>query len=147
MAKNSANNESASTARFGYVSAYDPARHMAKIIFPDKDNLISGWLPVSINKSLRDKQENHLEAGEHVFCVMQGNGIESGCVLCAIYDDTNKPVIGEQSKSVINFEDGTTIIYDKQNHELNISCVGSVIINSQAFIVNAPVIHIPPNTI
>ena len=38
------NNESAEIGRFGYVSAYDPKRHMARIEFPDKGNLVSAWL-------------------------------------------------------------------------------------------------------
>ena len=118
--------ESASIARFGYVSDYDPARHMARIQFPDKDNLISGWIPVSVRNSLRNHDEHHLDIGEHVFCVMQGNGLESGCVVCAVYDDTNKSYVGDKDKRAINFSDGTSIIYDRANNELNVNSVKNI---------------------
>ena len=118
--------EQASISRFGYVSDYDPARHMARIQFPDKDNLISGWLPVSVRNSLRNHDEHHLDIGEHVFCVMQGNGLESGCVVCAVYDDTNKSQVGDKDKRAINFSDGSSIIYDRANNELNINSVKNI---------------------
>lgn len=130
MAKNNTNNESASTARFGYVSAYDPARHMAKIRFPDKDDLISDWLPVAVRNSLKNHDEHHFDIDEHVFCVMQGNGIESGCVLCAIYDDTNQTRVSDKDKRAVTFEDGTSIIYDRNNKKLLINCVGDIEIHA-----------------
>ena len=126
MAKNNNNNESACTARFGTVSAYDEKKHMAKIKFPDKDDLISGWLPVAVRNSLKNHDENHLDIDEHVFCIMQGNGIESGCVICAIYDEKNKPPVHEQDKRAITFDDDTTIIYDRKEHKLIINCVGDI---------------------
>ena len=130
MAKNNLNNESSSVARFGYVSAYDEKKHMAKILFPDKDNLISGWIPVAVRNSLKNHDEHHFDIGEHVFCVMQGNGIESGCVLCAVYDDTNKPPVSDQNKRAVTFDDGTSIIYDRSSKKLSINCVGDIEIHS-----------------
>ena len=130
MSKNNADNESSSIARFGYVSAYDAKKHMAKVLFPDKDNLISGWLPVAVRNSLKNHDEHHFDIGEHVFCVMQGNGLESGCILCAVYDDTNKPPVSNQDKRAITFDDGTSIIYDRDNKKLLINCVGDIEIHA-----------------
>ena len=124
--------EEKSVARFGYVSDYDAARHMARIQFPDKNNLVSGWIPVAVRNSLKNHDEHHLDIGEHVFCVMQGNGTESGCVLCAVYDDTNKSHVGNKDKRSVTFDDGTQIIYDRAAKKLEINCSGDIEITAQS---------------
>ncbi len=120
------NNESGSLGRFGYVSDYDPKRHMARVEFPDKGNLVSAWLPVAVSNTRKNHDECHLDIGEHVFCSMMGNGLEVGVVLCSIYDDTNKPPTGDDNTRKITFEDGTEFSYDRKNHKLSISCVGDI---------------------
>ncbi len=112
--------------RYGVVSDYDAKRHMARIKFPDKDNLVSGWLPVVIPNSLKNHDELHLDINEHVVCIMTGNGIEAGAVIGSIYDDTNKPPEGNQNIRKITFSDGTEIFYNRENHELKINCVGDI---------------------
>ena len=124
------NNEAGSLGRFGYVSDYDPKRHMARIQFPDKGNLVSAWLPVAVTNSKKNKDECHLDIGEHVFCSMMGNGLEAGVVLCSIYDDTNKPPTGDADTRKVTFDDGTEIIYDRKNKNLQINCVGDVEIHA-----------------
>ena len=125
------NNEASGVNRFGYVSDYDPKRHMARITFPDKDDLVSDWLPVAIPNSKNNKDECHLDIGEHVFCSMLGNGLEAGVVLCSIYDDENKPETGNQDIRKVKFEDGTEISYDRKNKLLNVNCVGDIEIHAQ----------------
>ena len=120
------NNEASGVNRFGYVSDYDPKRHMARVHFPDKGDLVSNWLPVAIPNSKKNKDECHLDIGEHVFCSMLGNGLEAGVVLCSIYDDENKPPTGNQDIRTVHFEDGTEISYDRNKHKLTISCVGDI---------------------
>lgn len=112
--------------RYGVVSDYDAKRHMARIKFPDKDNLVSGWLPVVIPNSLKNHDELHLDINEHVVCIMTGNGIEAGAVIGSIYDDTNKPPEGNQNIRKITFSDGTEIFYNREKHELKINCVGDI---------------------
>ena len=127
---NNKNTENASVARFGYISDYDAETHMARVIFPDKDNLPSAWLPVVIPNSLRNKDEIHLDINEHVFCMMMGNGIEAGVVIGAIYDNKNKPPESDKDTRKVKFEDGTEILYDRKNHELKINCVGNITIHA-----------------
>ena len=128
------NEESCARGRFGYVSAYDPARHMARIQFPDKGDLVSAWIPVAIPNSQKNKDEFHLDVGEHVFCNMMGNGLEAGVVLCAVYDDKNKPPEGNQDIRKTTFEDGTEILYDRKNHLLKIECAGDIEIHAKGHI-------------
>lgn len=122
----SENNEAGALGRFGYVSDYDPKRHMARIEFPDKEDLVSAWLPVAVSNTKKNKDECHLDIGEHVFCAMMGNGIEAGVVLCSIYDDTNKPPTGDADIRKITFEDGTEISYDRKNKVLTIEGAGDI---------------------
>ncbi len=120
------NSENGSIARFGYVSNYDAKRHMARVIFPDKDNLVSNWLPVVIPNSKENHDELHLDINEHVFCLMLGNGLEAGAVIGAVYDDKNKPPEGNKDIRKITFSDGTEILYDRKGHKLRINCVGDI---------------------
>ena len=126
----SVNSESGSIARFGYVSAYDAKKHMARVIFPDKDNLVSDWLPVVIPNSKENHDELHLDINEHVFCIMLGNGLEAGAVIGAVYDDKNKPPEGDKDTRKITFADGTEILYNRKAHELKINCVGNITIHA-----------------
>lgn len=126
-----ASKEEGSHGRFGYLSSYDPARHMARVQFPDKENLVSAWIPVAVPNSKKNKDECHLDVGEHVYCAMMGNGLESGVVLCAVYDDKNKPPEGKQDIRKTTFEDGTTILYDRKKKFLEIECEGDISIHAK----------------
>lgn len=124
------NSEGGAIGRFGYVSAYDPARHMARIQFPDKNNLVSDWLPVAVPNSKQNRDELHLDIGEHVYCSMSGNGLEVGVVLCSIYDDKNKPPVGDADIRVVTFGDGTVISCDRKKKKLDIDCRGEINIHA-----------------
>lgn len=124
------NKEAGALGRFGLVSDYDPKRHMARIQFPDKGDLVSAWLPVAIPNSQKNKDECHLDINEHVYCLMMGNGLETGIVLCSIYDDKNQPPTGDADIRKVTFEDGTEIFYDRKNHKLDINCVGEINIHA-----------------
>ena len=103
--------------RTGYISDYDPKRHMARVIFPDKGFLVSGWLPVSVRNSKRNHDENHLDINEHVLCLFEGNGVEEGFILSALYDDKNTPPDSDPDIRKILFDDGSVITYDRKNHK------------------------------
>ena len=120
------NTEAGAIARFGYVSDYNAKKYMARVQFPDKDNLVSSWLPVIVPNSKKNHDEFHLDINEHVFCLMLGNGLEVGAVIGAIYDETNKPPEGDQDIRKITFSDGTEIFYNRKSHKLKINCVGDI---------------------
>jgi phage baseplate assembly protein gpV len=104
--------------RDGHVSSYDPATHTARVVFEDHDNLVSPPFPVLLPNTLKNKDEIHLDPGEHVMCLCFGNGIESGVVLGCVYDGKNPPQVGEQGKRVTVFDDGTRVEYDRAAHVL-----------------------------
>ena len=124
------NNEPSSILRFGYVSDYNPDKHQARVVFPDKDNLVSDWLPVIVHNSLMNHDALHLDINEHVACLMSGNGLESGIILGAFYDNSNTCPENSHDKRAVIFADGTRITYDRDAHELAINCVGKITIEA-----------------
>jgi phage baseplate assembly protein V len=106
--------------RDGHVSSYDPATHTAKVVFEDRDNLVSNPFPVLLPNTLKNKDEIHLDPGEHVMCICLGNGLESGVVLGCVYDKKNPPAVGDRDTRVTTYEDGTRVSVDRKNHVVEI---------------------------
>jgi phage baseplate assembly protein V len=106
--------------RDGHVSSYDPATHTARVVFEDRDNLVSNPFPVLLPNTLKNRDETHLDPGEHVICLCFGNGVESGIVLGCVYDKKNPPAIGDQDIRATVYEDGTTVSVDRKNHVVEI---------------------------
>ena len=111
--------------RVGKVTEYDAAAQRARVNFPDM-GIISHWLPVINMNSLKTHDTHYLDAGEHVVCIMNGTGTESGYVLGAIYDDKNKPQECGQDIRNVRYDDGTMISYDRGNHKLMIDVAGDI---------------------
>ena len=109
-------NESGSVLRFGYVSAFDAEKKLARVRFPDKDNLVSGWLQILVWNTLKNKDEINYDPGEHVACMMAGNGIERGVVLGAVWDGKNAPPVGDPDVRATTYEDGTFVQVDRKKH-------------------------------
>ena len=120
------NKEFGAIGRFGYVSDYDASRLMARVTFPDKNNLVSDWLPVIIPNSLKNKDEFYLDINEHVYCIMQGNGLEAGVIVGSLYDDGNKPVIKDKDIRAVTFSDGTVIKHNRKTGTLDVYCTGDI---------------------
>ena len=132
--------------RFGHVTEYDPSRHMARVNFPDI-GLTSYWLPVLTHNSLKNHDETHLDIGEHVACMMSGDGAEMGVVLGAFYDDKNKPPVADADVRAVTFDDGVRVSYDRKTHELIIDCPEYVCIEAKDINHNADTITHNADTI
>ncbi len=127
--------------RFGYVAEYDPSRHMARVYFPDMQ-ITSYWLPVLTHNSLKNHDETHLDIGEHVACMMSGDGAEMGVILGAFYDDNNPPPVGEANIRAVTFDDNTRISYDRKNHELLVDSSDTITLVAKTITLSADSIHI-----
>ena len=125
------NTENAAIGRFGYISDFDAKRMMARVAFPDKNNLVSDWLPVLILNAKLTRDEHYLDVGEHVYCLMQGNGLEAGVILGAVYDDANKPEIGDKDIRSVQFEDGSVIKHNRSTGTLDVYCTGDINITAK----------------
>ena len=147
------NIETACVARFGYISAYDAKRHMARVQFPDKDDLVSTWWPVAVWNSKQNKLEKHFDIGEHVFCIALGNGLEHGIVLCSFWDDKNFPPCQNHDRVCYEFasDDGSKahlLIDRKQKIMQLVDFYGSFLKfeNKNIVIQSAHHVHINPHT-
>jgi phage baseplate assembly protein V len=114
------NVETPCTIRHGYVSVYNQKTHRARVRFPDKDDLVSYWLPVLVPNTRKNRDEAPLDEGEHVVCLFLGNGLEMGYVLGSVYDNGNLPPVGNRNIRVANFEDGTRVFVDREKHQVEI---------------------------
>ena len=124
--------------RFGHVTEYDPSRHMARVNFPDM-GIVSYWLPVLVNNSLKNHDYAPLDIGEHVACMMAG---EMGVVLGAFYDDKNPPPAADRDIRRVLFEDGTQVSYDRQSSALIVDAKNDVLVNAVNVEVSADEIEI-----
>lgn len=127
-------NTSPSTLRVGHVTEFNPETLCARVNFPEL-GITSYWLPLLVMNTLKTHDEYFLDEGEHVVCLMQGTGLESGFVLGAIYDAKNKPPVHDPDKRSVTFDDDTFITYDRKNHKLVIDCSGEIEINAKNHIV------------
>lgn len=118
-------NESASSLRVGKVTEFDPDKLRARVNFPDM-GIISHWLPLLVKNTLNTKDTYYLDEGEHVVCLMNGTGAESGYILGAIYDDKNTPQEHSKDLRRVKFDDGTVILYDREEHKLMIDVAGDI---------------------
>ena len=126
--------------REGIVSTVDPETMTATVIFPDKDNTVSGPLKIGTQGSREDKMAWLPLPGDPVACVMKQNNTTSlnqGFIICTFFNEQNKPPddIGT-GKRILNFGDGTKTTYDKNSHELRIDCVGKIYINGSEIHLN-----------
>ena len=118
-------NEASCVLRVGKVQEFDAEKHMSRVKFPDID-IVSHWLPVIAMNSLNVQDTHYLDKDEHVVCIMNGTGTESGYVLGAIYDAKNEPEDKNCDIRQVKFSDDTVISYDREEHRLMIDVKGDI---------------------
>lgn len=111
--------------RVGRISSVDPGKATARVVF-EAQGVVSYDLPVLQRQTLRNKDYWLPDVGEHVVCIFLPTGNAEGFILGSIYSDEDQPPVTSQDKRMVQFEDGTTIEYDRASHTLNINAVESV---------------------
>ena len=127
----------------GIVKTAKPG--FARVQFPDLDNMVSTWLPLVVRKSLKDKACLTLDQGELVACILDEN-FEGGCVLGALYSDTDVPPVDSPDKVHFRFFDGGSFEYDRASGTLtivttgpaNLTAGGPVTVTAPSVTVDAP---------
>lgn len=109
--------------RIGIVSSVNEINGTVRVIFDDKDDMVSSELP------LLNYEYNIPEIKEQVLCLFLPNGLSQGFCLGGFYSLINPPPI--QSKDVYykKFSDGTSIQYNKSTKQLTINSNNPIIIN------------------
>lgn len=109
----------------GIVVARDIKKHLVRVQFPDRDNIISAWLPVGVKGSLDDYEYWLPAMNSQVACLMDEH-YEFGVVVCAIYSDNDLPPVTGDNIFYKRFKDGTFIQYDRETHKLFADVKGTV---------------------
>ncbi len=106
--------------REGIVAAQDLAGCRVRVRFPDRDDLLSWWLPVVVPKTQNDKFYYVPDIGEQVSCLMDAHD-ENGVVLGAIYSKADVTPVQSGDKYHVTFKDGAVLEYDRAAHALNVT--------------------------
>jgi len=109
----------------GIVSAVDENTCRARVKFPQEGGLESYWLQVLQRNTWSNKDNGLPDVDEPVAVLLDERG-ESGCILGAYYDDTNKPPNPSKDVRRITYSDGTVIEYDRSTHKLKATVAGEV---------------------
>lgn len=72
--------------RVGRINTLDKLNGNCRVLFDDKDNLVSAELPIMENVDL-DK----LNIGDQVLCIFLPNGIQQGFCFGKFYSEINLP--------------------------------------------------------
>lgn len=103
--------------RIGTISAVNGAACSARVVFDDKDDLVSAELPIITIGSSQTRAYWIPEVGTQVLCIFQPNA--SGFIIGAFYSSVDKPVESDAAVRSITFADGSFIRYDNGNIEIN----------------------------
>ena len=89
--------------RYGTITAVDRKKCMARVLFEDRDDTVSPWLPVMQKNTLHHKFYWMPDIEETAVCLFLSNGQENGLIIGTIYSDVDKPVpeIAEEGKDRI----------------------------------------------
>lgn len=110
--------------RIGTISSLNPKKAKARVIFEDRDNLVSKELPVLFQRTLGTKDYSMPKVGEQVLCIFQPNGLEEGYIIGSYYTEKITPPADDEKKRLIKFEDGSIVEYN--NGEITIKGAKSI---------------------
>jgi phage baseplate assembly protein V len=113
----------------------------ARVKFPDRDDLVSYWLPIALPGTQDDKSFWVPDLGEMVTVLMDEND-ENGAILGSLGSlaDT-APGWATTNRRGIQFSDGTTLYYDRSSHTLYIELVSGGTLNCSTSLGNSIVLN------
>ncbi|OKP67568.1 hypothetical protein A3842_28105 [Paenibacillus sp. P3E] len=110
--------------RIGRVSTSDAAAGSVRVTFADRDDMVSGELPV-ITPGGWGRGNAIPLPGERVLCVFLDNGRSAGFCLGTYFVEDDQPS-GTKDQRGVWFEDGSYVYYDRTAKRLNIKGTGGV---------------------
>jgi len=109
----------------GIVVAVDEKSGKVRVQFPDRDDLVSDWLPV-MQEFCVGNQQYRLPDEQTQVAVLMDENYEAGVVLGAIYSDCDPPPVTNRDLYYRRFKDGTVIQYDRAGHKLTADVKGEI---------------------
>lgn len=110
--------------RVGLVKEQDLQGARVRVTFPDRDQMVSYWLPIVVFKTQNDKSYWLPDLGEQVVCLMDEYD-EAGAVLGAIYSAADTPPVQSADKFHVSFKDGANFEYDRTAHAFTMNLPGN----------------------
>lgn len=102
--------------RVGKVSSVNGANCTARVTFPDKDDLVSGDLPIIVIGSYQTKGYWVPEVGMQVLCCFMpnpsGRGMNDGFILGGFYSTENPPEQTDPKVRCLKLPDGCYVKFD-----------------------------------
>lgn len=115
--------------KYGIVKEIDPEKMMVRCEIPDMDKVLSPWLLIVVPNSLKNRDYYLPDLEEQIVILLDENS-ESGVCLGAVYSTKDTPPINNLDKRYVEFDDGTTVEYDRKNHKLEIKVNGDISIEA-----------------
>ena len=106
--------------KVGKVSSVNEKKGTARVLFPDRQNSVSGDLFIVVPFTLSGKVYYMPEINERVVCIYDENG--TGFIVGSFYADNRLPSQDDKNKAYVDFNDGTVLRYDKKEKILDIIC-------------------------
>jgi len=127
----------------GRVESLDEKLHRVRVSLPDRDNMITGWLPVITLFSYGDAAYALPQKGDTVLCVFFKHGLEDGFVIGSIYTKKHEPPLKNKNLNYIVWEDGTRVIYNKETRTLTIYSAEKInIVADKEINISAPCVKV-----
>ncbi len=101
--------------RVGEVSDIDYSKGRVKIVFRDKDEIVTPFLP------MLSLEYNMPKINDSVLCLFLGNGIQKGFCIGPYYSEKNKPSVTGSNIYYKDFFGEAFLKYDKDTHTLTLS--------------------------
>lgn len=110
--------------KYGTVAEIKADTAQVKVTFKESNDIVSYYMPVL--QSFAGKNNVYVlpSIDDVVVCLLSPRG-ESGVVIGSIYTGINKPVITDENKYNVTFDDDSVIEYDKNEHKLMLNVKGS----------------------
>ena len=110
--------------KYGTVTEIKADTAQVKVTFKESNDIVSYYMPVM--QSFAGKNNAYImpSVDDTVVCLISPRG-EAGVVVGSIYTGINKPLITDENKYNITFEDESSIEYDKKENLLKADIKGS----------------------
>lgn len=102
--------------RVGYISSVNYEEGTAQVVYKDRDNALSPFMPLWSNEF------NPPEIDTMVYVVHLQNGGTRGMIIIPPYTEQNRPPEGKKGIWRKDFGDGSYLRYDKATKQLDIVC-------------------------
>ena len=109
----------------GVVIERDATTMKVRVLFADRDGLVSDWLSVLQQKTKGDRSVWLPDLDSQVVCLMDEH-YDAGIVLGCVYSDEDPPPVTDPDVFHQEFSDGTVIQYNRSSHILHVDVKGAV---------------------